>query len=230
MPHIFIPTTGPDDWRRLLADPDKQWRAGFSARALAHCWEQAKGFPPEVEDLFAHSGVSAFRRMDLLAAFPEYRVALPGRGHASQNDLFVLAKRGDGQLAAIMVEGKVSEPFGPAVGEWLAAYSREKKARLGSIEILLGLDDTPLHIRYQLLHRTASAVIVARRFNAASAVMLAHSFSQDGAWFEDFAAFTRLFGAEAQAGHLLSLRQMTDVTIYAGWVQGKPERASRGAI
>ena len=221
MSRIFVPSTGPDDWRKLLADPDTQWRSGFSAHGLAHCWEQANGFPPEVVDLFAHSDVPAIQRMDLLAAFPEYRVALPGHGRSSQNDLFVLARSGDGRLAAIMVEGKVSEPFGPTVGQWQKAASDGKRVRLAALTSLLGLDNVPAHIRYQLLHRTASAVIAARRFNAAGTLMLVHSFSDNGARFEDFAAFAHLFGVDAQPGTLHVLRLMHDIRLCAGWVHGR---------
>jgi hypothetical protein len=218
---FFVPTTGPDDWRRLLADPEKHWRAGFSAHALAHCWEQARGFPSEVAELFAQSAIPAFERLEFLLAFPEYQVPLPGGGYPSQNDLFVLAKGGDGQLAAIMVEGKVEEPFGPTVGEWQAAASAGKQKRLAFIKTLLGPDDLPPIIRYQLLHRTASAMIEARRFNARSAVLLVHSFSPDAAWFGDFQAFLGLFGVQAQHNQLHWLREAQGINLYAGWVQGR---------
>ena len=41
-------------------------------------------------------------------------------------------------------------------------------------------------IRYQLLHRAASAMVEARRFNAAHAMMLVHSFSPSDEWFDDY--------------------------------------------
>jgi hypothetical protein len=43
MSRILSFTTGPDDWKALLADPEKQWRVGYSARTLATCWEAAEG-------------------------------------------------------------------------------------------------------------------------------------------------------------------------------------------
>ena len=52
MARILMFTSGPDDWRALLADPAKHWRTGYSARTLAHCWEVANGFPPEVAKAF----------------------------------------------------------------------------------------------------------------------------------------------------------------------------------
>jgi len=48
MSRIFIPSNGPGDWRGLLADPEKHWARQYSARTLAHCWEDADGFPQEI--------------------------------------------------------------------------------------------------------------------------------------------------------------------------------------
>jgi len=48
MAPIFVPSTGPADWQQLLAEPDKHWARGYSARTLAHCWEDAKEFPREI--------------------------------------------------------------------------------------------------------------------------------------------------------------------------------------
>ena len=31
MPRILL-TSGPDDWQKMLADPEKHWRSGYSAR------------------------------------------------------------------------------------------------------------------------------------------------------------------------------------------------------
>ncbi len=49
MNHIYIPTSSADDWRKFLAEPDKQWRSGYSAKELAECWENAHGFPEETQ-------------------------------------------------------------------------------------------------------------------------------------------------------------------------------------
>src|SRR5260221_13610095 len=57
MNKIYLPTVGPQDWQKLLADPEKQWRTGYSARTIAYAWEAAKGhFPPEVERIFPEAG------------------------------------------------------------------------------------------------------------------------------------------------------------------------------
>lgn len=219
MSRVYVPSSGPEDWQALLADPGKQWRAGCSAYELAHCWEGAGGWPPAVLALFADSGVPALQNMQLLAAFPEYRVALPGRGRASQNDLFVLARGSDGCLAAITVEGKVGETFGPTLAAWRPEATPDRSKRLREMQALLGLEGIPRHIRYQLLHRTASAVMAAQQFAATSAIMLVHSFSKDRAWFEDYGAFLGLFGVNAAHNHLHLLRQLPELTLYAAWVQ-----------
>ncbi len=223
MSHISIPTQSADDWRKLLADPKKHWRTGFSAKALAYCWESAKGFPPEVARLFSQSGVPAFKQVELLLALPEHKVILPPRGgHPSQNDLFALAKAGDGQLVAMTVEGKVSEPFGVTLGEWKAKVSRGKTQRLAFIRDQLGLTgELPKHIRYQLFHRTVSAVVEANRFRAAYAVMMVHSFSQSDLWFDDYQNFLALFGVQAaEPGQLFFLKETHGIRLYSGWARG----------
>ena len=90
IPKVYIPTTGPDDWQRFLADPAKQWRTGFSAKTLAYCWECADGgLPNEIASMLRpHGG-----EVELLLAIPEYRVALPGAFRVeSQSDIFALAR------------------------------------------------------------------------------------------------------------------------------------------
>jgi hypothetical protein len=221
MRRIFVPTTGPNDWKWLLADPETQWVPGYSAKELAECWERAVGFPQEISRLFLESGISSFRKVELLLAFPEFQVKLPGGRKASQNDLFILAKDLGGNLIAITVEGKVQEPFGETLDEWLKDSSEGKKKRLEFIIKKLGLsEELPSHIRYQLLHRTASAVIEANRFNAMKAVMIVHSFSQDYQWFDDYQRFCELFGAQGLKDKLVFLKQTQGVELYCGWAKG----------
>ena len=106
MKRIYVPARGVGDWKRLLAKSDKHWRTGYSAKALAYCWQGADGFPEEVKRVLQKSGIELFREVELLMAFPEHKVALPGGRRASQSDIFVLAE-GDNQLISIVVEGKV---------------------------------------------------------------------------------------------------------------------------
>jgi len=227
MSKILIPTTGVESWQSLLADPVKHWKTGYSARSLAYCWEEAAGFPREIKALFASLPEGGLGDIELLLAIPEHKVSLPGGRRESQNDIFVLGKAG-GKLVSIAVEGKVSEPFGPTVGEWLADSSPGKQVRLDYLKEVLGLeDDLNPAVRYQLLHRTASALIEAERFNAEKAVMIVHSFSQGCEWFEDYANFVALFGVAAEIGRLHSVGTRGGAELFLGWAKGEADFLSR---
>ncbi len=210
---IFLPSTGPESWKALLADPEKHWKTGFSAKAIAYCWEASAGVPPEI-DLLLGGGT------ELLMAIPEHKVPLPGGRRASQCDVFALIRQAD-QVIAAAVEGKANEPFGPTIGDWLKAPTDGRVARLTFIAELLGRTlPVPHELHYQLFHRTAAAIIEARRFNAPRAAMLVHSFSSAGLWFEAYAAFAEWLGLEATPGKAVSLRLADDRQLSLGWAQG----------
>ncbi|MCL4255150.1 MAG: hypothetical protein KJ043_15410, partial [Anaerolineae bacterium] len=153
MKRIFVPANSPADWQHLLAEPDKQWKIGYSARTLAYCWHEADGFPSEIRHIFSSSPVTSFQSIEPLLILPEYKVALSGSGKESQNDIFVLAKTQTHELVSIMIEGKVDEPFGNTLSTWKSAnqgFTDNKRARLSDIEKQLGLENIPDDIYYQL--------------------------------------------------------------------------------
>jgi hypothetical protein len=219
---IYIPTSSAEQWAQFLAEPVKHWRQGYSARTLAYSWQEADGFPAEVGSVLA----TAFPTAELLLALPEHKVPLPGGSRSSQTDIWILA-RSENQLISIAVEGKVSEPFGPTVQEWQTESSPGKAKRLGYILSLLGLSSVSDTTRYQLLHRTASAIIEAQRFNAAHAVMLVHSFSQSGEWFQDYAAFVSLMGGSAAEDSMTSVGLRSGVSLHLAWVRGNAHYLSK---
>jgi hypothetical protein len=220
MKKIFVPSHGIEDWKRGLAEPEKQWKAGYSAHALASSWEAAQGMPKEVRACFAESGYSRFATMELLAAFPEYQVDLPPvGGRPSQNDIFAIALDAQNDLLAIMIEGKKEETFGPTIAEWKMSDSSGKQTRLAFLCEQLGFQSTiDLSLRYQLLHRSASALIQAKRFKAKSAVMIVQSFSGERRWFDDYSAFVKAFGRTAGRGELTLLTTINGLDFYSGWV------------
>ncbi|MDH4205972.1 MAG: hypothetical protein OEV45_10625 [Desulfobacteraceae bacterium] len=223
MSKIYIPTTKPEDWQSLLADPEKQWRRGYSAKALAYCWQEADGFPACVNRVFKKSDIDLFHEIEILLAIPEHKVSLPGGKRSSQNDLFVLAKS-DYELISIAVEGKVSEPFGDTVSKWIKHETPGKIKRLEFLRTELGIATANVsNIRYQLLHRTAAAILEAKRFNASNALMLVHSFSQKDEWFENYALFAALFGIDAKANRIHSAAKIGDIQLYLGWIKGNPK-------
>lgn len=119
------------------------------------------------------------------------------------------------------VEGKVSEHFGPTLQEWMEQDSLGKRKRLEYLKNELCLNETiPKTTRYQLLHRTASAIIEARRFNAAHAVMMVHSFSQTHEWFDDYNKFLGLFNLRG-VPNLISSMRMSNLELHFAWIQGE---------
>jgi len=76
---FFYPVTSPEEWQQLLAKPDKHWRLGYSAKALAYCWQEAGDFPSEVKKVFRDSGIPVLKDVKMLIGFPEHKVSLPRR-------------------------------------------------------------------------------------------------------------------------------------------------------
>ena len=221
---ILVPSSGAESWKALLADPTKHWRTGYSAKSLAHCWTEANGLPPEIGAVLEQSALFAHSRV--LLAIPEHSVSLPGSGKGSQTDLWVLL-RTPAALVSMAVEGKVDEPFDETVGEWLAGGSANRQTRLAGLGAILDVNSFPYHIRYQLVHRAASAVLEARRFLAAHAIMLVHSFSQSGKWYEDFGEFCALLGATRGKDRLIEVPNRTGPTLHLAWVTGDGRFLSR---
>jgi len=219
---IYIPSDSPDRWKDLLAQPKKQWKKGYSARSLAYCWQEADGFPVNIVRTFQKSKIDLFKNVELLFAFPEYKVPLPGGKRESQNDIYVIAKSNN-NLISIMIEGKVSEPFDKLMSSWISnsGGNSGKQERLNFLLNKLNLNYTQVQqIRYQLLHRTVSAIIEAQRIGAKNALMLVHSFSTENEWFNDFDQFVKLFGLTAEENTIVGPYQTDGINIYFGWTIG----------
>jgi hypothetical protein len=217
MNKIFVPAKTIEDWKQLL--PPEHWKDGFSAKTLALCWNEAVDFPESVRNVFKNSEIDLFQNVELLFAFPEYKVPLPGGVRPSQNDIFILAK-GNCQLISITVEGKVSEGFGDTVNKWRANNSKEERQRLKFLLKKLQLtEDRVLPIPYQLLHRTASAIIEAENFGAKNALMLVHSFSQNDEGFDHYWQFSRLFNSDGKINSLVFAKNIRGIDLYLGWVK-----------
>lgn len=100
----------------------------------------------------------ALHRSELLIAIPEYQVGLLGGERPTHTDVFALAGNTAG-LSALAIEGKVDEAFGLTVA---AACDEGAEDRLAFLRKLLELDHaTTGGIRYELLHRTAAAIVLA---------------------------------------------------------------------
>ena len=115
----------------------------------------------------------------------------------------------------------MSEPFGPTVAEWLNDITEGKKERLAYLCSQIELKGPlPQSVRYQLLHRTASAIIEAKRFHAKHAIMMVHSFSPTAEWFDDYKRFLMLFGLQAEKQKLYTTRMKSDTLLHFAWIIG----------
>jgi hypothetical protein len=210
MSRIVVPSTGPEDWRNLLPDPDKQWKIGSATYELANAWETADGFPASV--------ARVLETVPSLAGI-EPLIVQPAQGAESLADSWVLATCDKG-LVSISVAGKVDEAYGPTVGEWQKDADEESQQLLCRYSELLGISQTvPGHIHYQLLHRAATAVIEAQRFKAGEAMLLVHSFSLTDTGFAEFNDFLALFGAATEVNLPVTAPTATPIPLHLLWVQ-----------
>ena len=226
---ILVPAKSTEDWRMLLRDPVKHWRQGYSAKSLADSWQNEDGFPADVRQLFESASVPGINDAEMLLGIPEAETKLPGAGYPSYTDLFVLANSSDG-LISMAVEGKVSETFGEKVDNWLHQDEHEanRRTRLDGLCKLLEIDvKDVMGLRYQLLHRTAAALIEAERFSASTVVMLVNSFSSEQEGFGDYVAFGKAMGVSVESGQLVDVGMRSGRRLLLGWLTSPIKEDSR---
>ena len=210
------PIARPEDIIPYLAKQERHWKKGYSAYELAYSWVGAKGIPDPVVAVLHQA--EEFRGMELIEGFFEKETDLRSRGRPSQTDLLALIGDGEG-FAVLGVEGKVDEPFGPLVSEWLVDASANKRARLLVLQGTLGLAGHNVsNLRYQLLHRTAAAIYEAQRYKVRRAVML-------GTRSPKIIAGSTIFGRSPTPSAHLSPARMSfprrsrlKVSLRLGWV------------
>jgi hypothetical protein len=228
IPRLYVPVLEPGDVVRHLGKKEKHWKAGRSAHALASLWCKHNDFPPNVRA--ALNSNPQFQSAELIDAFLERQVDLGSDGRPSQTDLLVVAGLRPDQLAILAVEGKAGESFSQHVHAWRDG-SEKKEKRLESLCELLGLSpDRAMPLRYQLLHRMASAILEAQRYRTNIAALLVHSFAKDHEGFADFSAFLQAVGFGAPTyGVLVGPVVRGGVSVYAGWVEDKPQNSPTSA-
>ncbi len=220
---IFIPTENAESWKKLLAEPEKHWKHGYSAMALAEVWEKTEGnLPREIQSAFNKE--SELMESEFLFALPEFKVILPGGVRPSQNDLLLLTRNVKG-LSVVAVEGKAKENFDELIVDWLKDASTGRKERLNFLMETIHLSNVEeiMDVRYQFFHRLASAIIMAQKFHAKNAIMLVQSFIESDAdnHYEDFSHFVKLYIQTSAKGQPLLLMQQGNLNIFALWVNSK---------
>jgi len=227
MKRIFVPTRCGSDWQNLLAKPKLHWKLGRSAMTAAASWESAADrLPQEIQTLLDSSGDPLLAGQSLLIAIPEWQVPLPGGATSSCTDVLAIC-RNDAGLCILGVEAKVDEDFGPQLTEKRAEATSGQAERLEHLCKLLHVEAFDDAIRYQLLHRTASALITAREFHAVAAVMLVHAFETPEAQRADFESFRLAMKAERVANLLYKVPGFDQPYLYLAWCDGDSEFRKR---
>jgi hypothetical protein len=219
IPRLYVPLLEPEDVVRHLGKQENHWKEGRSAHALTQLWFLKNGFPTSIATVLKSHPV--FESAELIDAFLERQVDLGTAGRPSQTDLLAVTGLDQG-IAIVAVEGKAGESFGEPVDKWFDG-SASKKARLDKLCTTLGLSyDKARLLRYQLLHRSASAIYEAKRYRTDTAAILVHSFGNPKNGFSDFSAFLQALGAEeVTPGTLEGPFPCDGISLYAGWVQDK---------
>jgi hypothetical protein len=228
MSQLVTHTRGLCNWRDRLASPDRQWKRKYSAFEAAVAWETASarpsGLPKPIEQVFQDNGICA---PVLLLAVAEHKVDLPGGNAASQCDVWAIVKTVRG-LLSLTVEAKAGEAFGDEILEkWLGAGKtdlsiKNRKVRWEHVRANLPIGDSFLHVRYQILHRCAAAIIEAKRWGCPNAAFIVQAFDKaelgkadtNFKAYEEFCAALKL--PAVRAG--LSTTAVDGISLSVGWV------------
>ena len=192
------------------------FKEGRSGRLVAETWFEHNGPSPAILAVLSQSDKLA--KCEFLDAFLERKIELGDKRQPSQADVLALIGLPDG-LAVMAVEGKVDESFGPLVSEWLEGASADKERRLARLRGTLGLSEAGVdQLRYQFLHRTASAIYEAHRYRARVAVLMVQSFDPQNSGLVSFQNFAAALDApSANADQLVGPVLCEGVDLYLGW-------------
>jgi hypothetical protein len=219
---IVVPTRTGSDWQPLLAKPKLHWKKGASAMTAAASWEAAAGsLPPEITARLNAAENACLTDLKLLLARPEWEVPLEGGETTSSTDVLAICRNSEG-LCIVAVEAKVHEDFGPLVGQKRAESSSGQSARLTYLEGLLHVARFDDSLRYQLVHRTASALLTAQEFHAGSAVMMVQAWDAKAKRRNDFEAFCLAVSGKQLAPLLYQLPDFERPKLFLAWCDGDP--------
>lgn len=213
---LNAPLKKPEDVIPHLGAPH-HWKEGRSAKCLVDQWWSANDLPVRIREILNQT--PEWRDAEMIDAFVERCTSLEdGRPSHSQSDLLAVMGLGDG-LGILSIEAKVDEGFDRTVAEWLAKSSAGKVERLSKLCGLFGLVPNNIGgLRYQLFHRTASAIIEAKRYRASKAAMIVQSWSPLNDGFDDYIAFFEALGiAISEAGRLSDAIIVDGVSFRTAW-------------
>lgn len=227
MNRLCTATRGVGNWRDRLANPERQWRRGFSALEAAVSWEGADKGSGWLPEPIAHVfNGTPYERPELLIAIAEHKVVFDGSGGDSQCDVWAFLKTHSGTLS-MSVEAKAREAFGDGhqtLRDWLLAGDSERSLqnrqnRWDSIrKNLPPADDVDgyLGVAYQLLHRCAAAVKEAERFGLQHAAFVVQAFGSPDESFQQFARMCHVVGVPAVRDRL-QVAAVGAISLGVGW-------------
>jgi hypothetical protein len=227
MGSFHIPIEKPEEIIPRLGKQELHWKKGRSAFELSTAWMEAHGLPPSVRAVIEQA--PEWRDAKFLEGIFERETELPGKGRPSQTDLLAILALKDGN-AILGVEGKVDEPFGALVDDWLAgAKDQNRQDRLAGLCSTLDVDVRAVgRLFYQLFHRTCASIYEAKRFGYTRAVILVHSFAEAPtppkapACFDDFTKFASVVGMPViYPGSISPSKICEDVDVRLAWVSDK---------
>ena len=215
------PLLDPLQTKPLLRDPELHWKKGRSAYEAAHSWVKGNinddgGLPRSVRSLLNEA--PEWTDAEIAIGLFEHATPLDTYRGPSNNDLLVVCRLKQ-SLGVIAVEAKAGEPFGELVSVWNTTPGRANR-----LDWACKFFDVKAEacggLRWQLFHRTASAVIEARRFHAPHAIMLVHDFGEKVSWRDDYLAFAKTVGiANAEIGCLSDPKLINGISLRLGWVR-----------
>lgn len=154
------------------------WRDFKSAKELAKAWIRVAGKPEMPEELVgllnSHPDTAS---MEINSAVAECRTELDSYGKGRMHDLLVIGSIGK-EKAIVSIEAKADESFGVTIGgrrKNNSPNSNIEKRINGLANLLLGNIEIE-HLRYQLLHGIAAALIEARKQEGSMAIFAVHEF------------------------------------------------------
>jgi len=190
----------PDEWRNP---------------ALAARWHAAVGFPSEIERLLATN--AATRSASPLLVIPDHQVPLRDGARASQTDLWVLARTRRG-LLSIAIDA--DPPQFPAAADASQAAATVERW-LAICRLLEVKEQCEPAVQSRFFHRTAAALLEARRFFAAGAAVIVHSVGTRWNSFTDFQRLVAVMGGQvSRPGELVSVAPREGLELHFGWACG----------
>lgn len=196
-----------EDWVEVVTR--RHYKPGHSAYECAHKWKAVKSKIPEpIASVLQKSRQPLLIDLEICQIQAEYAVYLDVHKSPSKNDLLVFCECQRRQKVVIAVEAKCDESFAQPICDWICTadlpnppsqremFKQEKQPverklrRLAFLnEVLSQNFGSDSSIRYQLLHRFASAILTARQTFACAGVMLIEAFTQSDRNFKDFQDF-----------------------------------------